>query len=148
MNPKTAYSLVNFIPILSKLYGKGCEYSSSLESHFIQLCREPKNSHIIRCKLSKGKYLSHLNKSFITTQNKKQGGKSFIAQKFCESIEFKLPTIEYGAFVEQIDTLINKDPNRLLKLAFDCFDFNDDGFIDEVDIYCVMKLCDLTAAKS
>jgi len=50
--------------------------------------------------------------------------------------------------MEQIDTLINKDPNRLMKLAFECFDFNEDGFIDEVDIYCVMKLCDLTATKA
>jgi hypothetical protein len=71
MNPKTAYSLVNFIPILSKLYGKGSEPNHQIEAHFIQLCREPKNSHIIRCKLSKGKFFGHLNKSFITTQNKK-----------------------------------------------------------------------------
>ena len=35
-----------------------------------------------------------------------------------------------------------------MKLAFDCFDFNDDGFIDEVDLYCVMKLCDLQATKA
>ena len=45
--------------------------------------------------------------------------------------------------MEQIDNLINKDPSKLMRLAFDCFDFNEDGFIDEVDIYCVMKLCDL-----
>ena len=143
MNPKTAYSLVNLIPILSKLHGKGSDSNNQMEAHFVQLCREPKGSHIIRCKLSKGKFFGHLNKSFITTLNKKQGGKSFIAQKFCEALEFKLPTIEYSLFMEQIDNLINKDPSKLMRLAFDCFDFNEDGFIDEVDIYCVMKLCDL-----
>lgn len=35
-----------------------------------------------------------------------------------------------------------------MKLAFSIFDFNNDGFIDEIDIYCVMKLCDFQSLKS
>lgn len=35
-----------------------------------------------------------------------------------------------------------------MKIAFNIFDFNEDGFIDEFDIHCVMKLCDLYALKS
>lgn len=34
-----------------------------------------------------------------------------------------------------------------MKLAFSIFDFNGDGYIDEVDIYCVMKLCDFNTFK-
>ena len=34
-----------------------------------------------------------------------------------------------------------------MKIAFSIFDFNEDGFIDELDIHCVMKLCDLDALK-
>jgi Ca2+-binding EF-hand superfamily protein len=56
--------------------------------------------------------------------------------------------MEYQVYLEQMDSLINKDPVKFMKMAFDVFDFNQDGFIDEIDIYCVMKLCDLTAAKA
>jgi len=31
-----------------------------------------------------------------------------------------------------------------MKHIFDVFDFNQDGFIDEVDIYCIVKLCDFS----
>ena len=55
--------------------------------------------------------------------------------------------MDYGTFVEHIENMINKDPKKLLKLAFSVFDFNGDGFIDEVDIYCVMKLCDFNNYK-
>jgi Ca2+-binding EF-hand superfamily protein len=92
--------------------------------------------------------MGHLNRAFTTTQNKKPGGKSFVAEKFCQSLDFTLPTMEYSLYLEQMDVLINKDPIKLLKLAFDVFDFNQDGFIDEIDIFCVMKLCDLTSAKA
>lgn len=55
--------------------------------------------------------------------------------------------MDYGTFVENIETMINKDPKKLMKLAFSIFDFNGDGYIDEFDIYCVMKLCDFNNYK-
>ena len=55
--------------------------------------------------------------------------------------------MDYGTYVENIENMINKDPKKLMKLAFSIFDFNGDGYIDEVDIYCVMKLCDFNNYK-
>ena len=31
-----------------------------------------------------------------------------------------------------------------MRLIFDVYDYNKDGFIDEIDLYCVMKLCDFS----
>jgi Ca2+-binding EF-hand superfamily protein len=105
------------------------------------MCREHKSCHIIRAKLSRGKLYHHLAKAFATIQNERPGGKSFIAEKLSQSLDFTLP-MDFNSFVDNIDTMINKDPQKLMKLAFSIFDFNGDGFIDEIDIYCVMKLCD------
>jgi len=110
------------------------------------MCREPKSCHIIRAKLSRGKFYQHLAKAFATIQNERPHGKSFIAEKLSSCLDFTLP-MDYGTFVDHIENLVNKDPQKLMRLAFSIFDFNGDGYIDEVDIYCVMKLCDFNTFK-
>jgi len=55
--------------------------------------------------------------------------------------------MDFSQYVDQLELLVNKEPNNLMKLAFNVFDFNEDGFIDEYDIYCVMKLVDFQILK-
>ena len=59
------------------------------------------------------------------------------------SLDLLLP-LPFGEYADQLDTLVNKDQHKLMKHIFDVFDFNQDGFIDEVDIYCIVKLCDFS----
>ena len=73
------------------------------------MCREPKSCHIIRAKLSRGKFYQHLVKAFATIQNERPGGKSFIADKFSGCLDFTLP-MDYGTFMDNIEVLINKEP--------------------------------------
>ena len=114
-----------------------------MEENFKVICKEPKSSHIIRVKLTKAKFFSHLNKGLATIQNMYPGGKSFIAERLQNSMDLLLP-LPFGEYADQVDNLVNKDPQRLMRHAFDVFDFNQDGFIDEVDIYCMIKLCDFS----
>jgi hypothetical protein len=68
------------------------------------------------------------------------GGESHIAEQLVNTLDFKFP-LDYKLFCNQIDSLINVDL-KLFEFAFNIFDFNKDGYIDEIDIYCIMKLFD------
>lgn len=47
--------------------------------------------------------------------------------------------VEYDLFIEQIENLLNKTPDKLKKMAFDIFDYDSDGLIQDLDLFCVIK---------
>ena len=56
-------------------------------------------------------------------------------------------SVNYEEYVKQFDIIINKEPQRLMRLVFDVFDFNKDGFIDEIDITAILKLVEVLHVK-
>jgi hypothetical protein len=45
--------------------------------------------------------------------------------------------IDFEFYCDLIERLLNPlDKNRILKIVHSLFDFNDDGRIDELDVYC------------
>ena len=46
--------------------------------------------------------------------------------------------MEFEPFVELLERLMNFEKDRLMKIAFEVYDFNKDKLIDELDTYtCV-----------
>ena len=59
-----------------------------------------------------------------------------------ERVVSKLPEFnisqEFDSYVELIEKLLNFEPDRLFKIAFDVYDFNQDKLICELDTYTTM----------
>lgn len=55
----------------------------------------------------------------------------------------KLPELQnpldFDSYVELVEKLLNHEPDRFLKIAFDVFDFNQDKLICELDTYTQLQ---------
>ena len=51
--------------------------------------------------------------------------------------EFQNPQ-EFESYIELIEKIINFEPDRLFKMAFDVYDFNQDKLICELDTFTNM----------
>ena len=66
--------------------------------------------------------------------------KAQIAEKVVQKFpEFQCP-LEFEAYVELLEKMINLENDRLMKIAFDIFDYNQDKLICELDTYSMMQL--------
>ena len=61
-----------------------------------------------------------------------------IAEKVVSKMpEFQNPQ-EFESYIELIEKIINFEPDRLFKMAFDVYDFNQDKLICELDTFTNM----------
>ena len=47
--------------------------------------------------------------------------------------------LEFEEYVELIEKLLNETPEKLLRLAWTVFDFDEDKSLDELDMYSIMR---------
>ena len=48
--------------------------------------------------------------------------------------------LEFGGWVEVLEQQLNAKKDRLLRMAFNVFDFNEDGSVCQLDMFALMKL--------
>ena len=93
------------------------------------MCNMPVESQIKSCRLKNKKEL----KAFLAPRYKGQ-----IATRIVKYFDFRVP-IEFDKFVEQVEKMLNDNEN-FRKMAFDVYDFDDDGYLSELDLYAAVKI--------
>lgn len=89
-----------------------------------------KQSTIIRTKLTKGNLRAAISRRY----------KGPIAERVISKFPEMRNAQDFESYIELIEKLINNDESeRLLKIAFDVFDFNQDKLICELDVYTLIK---------
>ena len=83
----------------------------------------------IRTKLYKGNLRAHLSKRY----------KGPIAEKILAGIGMGTAGLEFDDYVEMMEKLLNYAPEKLVRLGFNVFDFDEDKHIDELDMYAIMR---------
>ena len=53
--------------------------------------------------------------------------------------EMNVP-IDFNHWIDILEANLNTKKDRLLKMVFHVFDFNDDGYVSQLDLYAIMKL--------
>ena len=94
-----------------------------------KITEDKKQPDTIRTKISKGVLKAALARRY----------KGSIADKVTAKLpELKTQHMEFEPFVELIERLMNFEQDRLMRIAFEVYDFNKDKLIDELDTYtCV-----------
>ena len=68
--------------------------------------------------MTKGKMKAHLSKKY----------KGKIAEKVLTYLDLSMP-LDYTGFCDMLEKLLNVVPDKLKRMAFNVFDFNEDKFI-------------------
>ena len=72
-------------------------------------------------------------KAFLS---KKYKGK--IADRLIRQMDFSVP-LEFNKYCDMLEKIMNKQPDKLKKMAFESFNFNEDNTVCELDLYALMK---------
>lgn len=48
--------------------------------------------------------------------------------------------LEFGPYCDMLERMLNMMPDRLKRIAYNVFDFNEDKFICQLDLYSMMKM--------
>lgn len=65
--------------------------------------------------------------------------KGRVAEKILQHLDFSIP-LDFNAYIDLLEKLLNFIPDRLKRIAFNVLDFNDDRSICQLDLYAIMKL--------
>ena len=84
-----------------------------------------------RVKLYKGGLRAYLSKRY----------KGAVAEKILTALQMTVP-LELDEYADMIEKILNGAPERLLRMGFNVFDFNEDKFLDELDMYAIMRTYD------
>lgn len=98
------------------------------EDIFKKICKEKKKSQVSAARLTKGKLLAFLSRRYKGSVAK------IIAQYFDFSTHY-----DYETFIEEIETFMNFKRETLLKIAFQIYDYDQDHFICNLDMYTFLK---------
>jgi len=79
-------------------------------------------------RLTKGKMKAFLSKKY----------KGKVAKQIIAHLDFSVP-LDLGGYVDMLEKLLNLGLDRLKRMAFNSFDFNEDGRVCELDLYAIMK---------
>jgi Ca2+-binding EF-hand superfamily protein len=79
--------------------------------------------------MTKGKMKAFLSRRF----------KGRIAQCITKGLDI-YNTVNLESYCQIWEDLLNHNPEKLLKIAFQSFDFNKDKYICELDLYSIMKI--------
>lgn len=82
------------------------------------MCQEKRDSNIIRARLTKGKMKAHLSKKY----------KGKVAEKILRHLDFSMP-LDYNAYIDMLEKLLNFKKDKLKRIVFQVFDYNDDNSI-------------------
>ncbi len=52
--------------------------------------------------------------------------KNVISGRFLKYFDFRTP-IDFEGFIDQVEKLLNENPDRAKKMAFEAYDYDDDG---------------------
>jgi len=94
------------------------------------MCGIPKENSIKSCRLQNKMAL----KAYLIPRFK-----GIISSRVLKYFDFRTP-IEYDSFIDQVERLLNEFPEKLKKMAFEAYDYDDDGYIKDLDLYCSIKL--------
>ena len=64
--------------------------------------------------------------------------KGYVAQRIVQFFDFST-NFDYDKFIDEIETLLNLRSEVLLKMAFSIYDFDQNKFICELDLYTLLK---------
>lgn len=65
--------------------------------------------------------------------------KNIISGRFLKYFDFRTP-IDFDGFIDQIEKLLNENPEKAKKMAFEAYDYDDDGQIQDLDLFSTMKV--------
>ena len=111
------------------------ERSTQTEDIFKRMCQEKKKA-IQHSKLNRGKMLAYLSRRY----------KAHVAKRMVAFFDFST-NYEYEAFLEEIENMMNFKKDTLRKLAFNIYDFNQDQYVCELDLYTFIKNYDYRENK-
>lgn len=102
--------------------------NEDLINHFCAMCQE---RNIKKAKLTRGKF-----KAFLTIRYK-----GAITDKIVNYFDpFFRDPMSFEFFCEAFERLMNpQNAERIKKMVLQVYDFNDDKYVDELDVYCFMQ---------
>lgn len=83
-------------------------------------------------KLNKGTLRAHLSKRY----------KGQVAERIIQILELGPKPLDLEEYVVFFENLINFQQEKLLRISFCIFDFDEDGKIDELDLFALTRIYD------
>ena len=103
----------------------------TLIKHFMTMCQE---KILRKAKLTRGKF-----KAYLTTRYK-----GAIADKITNFFSnFFINPMDFDYFCDVMEKFMNFHKPKILRLIHSIYDFNEDRFIDELDVYCFISIFEL-----
>jgi len=72
-------------------------------------------------------------RSFLTKRYRGQE-----AVRILDVFDFSAMSYDFDSFYDHIEKLLNFQPDKLKKIAFSIYDFNEDKVVCELDLYAIM----------
>ena len=116
------YTLNRKNPILTELFRKSKPGYGKIEE-------TKKQSETIRTKMTRGNLRASISRRY----------KGAIAERVVNLLQGFQNPVDFDSYIEMIEKLLNFDKDRLMKIAFDVYDYNQDKLICELDSYTNMK---------
>ena len=90
---------------------------------------ENKKNEVIRTKLTRGNLRAAISRHY----------RGAISERIVSKFPEFLLALDFETYIELVEKLLNEQNDRLLKIAFDVFDFNQDKKICELDTYTMIQ---------
>lgn len=102
-----------------------------IQESFKRICQERKDTNINRVRLTKGKLKALLSRKY----------KGKVAEKILHLFSSDMNTaVEYGQWLDLMESLLNFKRDKLMRIVFAVFDYNEDHGVCQPDMFALMKL--------
>jgi len=65
--------------------------------------------------------------------------KGKVAEKILEHLDLSVP-LDFSQYLDLLEKLMNFGQDKLKRIAFNVYNFNDDRYVCQLDLYSIMKL--------
>ncbi len=100
-----------------------------IQELFKKMCQEKRDSNLQRAKMTKGKMKAYLSKKY----------KGKVAEKILAVLDLSISQ-DFNAYCDMLERLLNITPDKLKRMTFNVYNFNEDRTICDLDLYAIMKL--------